>query len=82
MNRLAFVVMFAACSFKHGAAVTTDGGAGDGGSLPHTAMEVVAGAGRLHAGSIQIDVEVGQGVMVRQATAGTTTISGAQVVKP
>ena len=45
-------------------------------------MDVVAGAGRIHAGSIQIDVEVGQGVTVRRATAGAVTISGAQAVKP
>ncbi|HEY1555000.1 MAG TPA: hypothetical protein VGF94_09230 [Kofleriaceae bacterium] len=79
MNRLAFVAVLAACSFQHGAAVTTDGGTA---SVPHKAMDVVAGAARIHAGSIQIDVEVGQAVMVRRATAGTVTISGAQVVKP
>ena len=49
---------------------------------PRKGAETVSGAGRLHAGAIQLDVEIGHGVPVKQSTAGTTVISGAPVVKP
>ena len=45
-------------------------------------MEVVAGAGRVTAGTKTIDIEVGHAVPVRSSSAGTITITGAQVVKP
>jgi hypothetical protein len=45
-------------------------------------MEVVAGAGRVTAGTKTIDIEVGHAVPVRGSSVGTITITGAQVVKP
>lgn len=45
-------------------------------------MEIVAGAGRVTAGTKTIDIEVGQAVPVHSSSAGTITITGAQVVKP
>jgi hypothetical protein len=45
-------------------------------------MEVVAGAGRVTHGTMTIDVEVGHAVLVRKSTAGTITLTGAQVVNP
>jgi hypothetical protein len=45
-------------------------------------MEVVAGAGRATRGTLTIDVEVGHAVLVHKSTAGTITLSGAQVVMP
>ena len=82
------LVVCAACGFSPGQALGPDGKPID--APPDTAvtpsaaqrMEVVAGAGRLTAGSMTIDVEVGQAVPTKLATAGTITISGAQVVSP
>jgi hypothetical protein len=45
-------------------------------------MEVVAGAGRVTHGTMTIDVEVGHPIAVRKSTAGTITLTGAQVVMP
>ena len=44
--------------------------------------EVVAGAGRVKAGVVTIDVEVGRSVPITQVKAGAVTISGAPVVRP
>ena len=78
------LALCAACSFTHGQSVSGgDGGTGSGdGSVARKQMEVVSGAGRVHAGAKTIDVEIGHGVLVRQSTAGNKTISGSPVVKP
>jgi len=76
-----------ACSFRTNPIAPADArDAGTGSDATVSAgreqMEVVAGAGRVTTGSITIDVEVGHAVLVRKSTAGTITISGAQVVMP
>ncbi len=83
MRVFAFALACAACSFTHGAGNPDTGGAGsDAGVLPRKQMEVVAGAARVTAGTITIDVEVGHAVPVKTSTAGTITISSAAVVVP
>ena len=79
---LAILVVCAACGFTHGSASQQpDTGSGSG-SLPRKGAEVVSGAGRVKAGTITIDVEVGRAINFDKTTAGTITISGAPVVKP
>ena len=83
---LALTVMTAGCGFS---ARNSPGDAHDAGMGSDAAiatgrqqMEIVAGAGRVTAGTKTIDVEVGHAVSVRNSSAGTITITGAQVVKP
>ena len=81
------LLLCGACSFRTNPIAPADArDAGTGSDAAVSAareqMEVVAGAGRVTTGSITIDVEVGHAVLVRKSTAGTITISGAQVVKP
>ena len=76
-----------ACSFHtnySGPADARDAGPGsDAQTLTgRQQMEVVAGAGRVTTGTMTIDVEVGHPVLVRTSTAGTITLTGAQVVIP
>ncbi len=79
----AILLVCAACGFTHGnASQQPDTGSGSGSALPHKGAEVVSGAGRVTAGTITIDVEVGRAVNINKTTAGTITISGAPVVKP
>ena len=80
MRVLAFAFC-AACSFTHGAS-NPDTTAGDAGVLPRKQMEVVAGAGRVTAGTVTIDLELGHAVPIKKSTAGTITISSAAVVLP
>lgn len=76
-----FLALASACGFKHGDAPQPDTGSGSG-SAARQQMEVVAGAGRVKAGTITLDVQVGRAVNINQTTAGTITISGQPVVKP
>ena len=87
--RLGIVLLLCgACSFRTNPVAPADArDAGGGGSdaavgAARQQMEVVAGAGRVTAGSITIDVEVGHAVLPRRSTAGTITLTGAQVVSP
>jgi len=85
------LLVVAACGFRPSDRPPGDGG-GDamvdaappppGDAASRAQAEVVAGAGRLHAGSITIDVEVGRAVPVSHATAGSITIDGQPVIKP
>jgi hypothetical protein len=81
------IVLLSACSFSPGEkppddapidSKVTDGSV----AVARDQREVIAGAGRVKAGSITIDVEVGHGIAVKKSTAGTKTIEGAPVVKP
>ncbi len=86
--RLGIVLLLCgACSFRTNPIAPADardaGGGSDATSITsRQQMEVVAGAGRVTAGSITIDVEVGHAVLPRKSTAGTITITGGQVVSP
>ncbi len=87
MRLVIVLLLCGACSFRTnpGAPVDArDGGPGsDAQTLTgHQQMEVVAGAGRVTHGTMTIDVEVGHAVLVRRSTAGTITLTGAQVVMP
>ena len=89
MRAIVALLACCACSFTQGkAAETTDGVGSDSGSGSGSAVaaqpgkEIVAGAGRVTAGTITIDVEIGHGILPRKSTAGTYTISGVPVVKP
>lgn len=82
------LLMVAACSF-HPNELPVDGAQRDAGSdssvppsMAHRQAETVAGAGRLRAGTITIDVEIGRAVAVKHATAGSITIDGQPVIKP
>jgi hypothetical protein len=77
----ALLVICCACGFTHGT-TQPDTGSGSGSAVAHQQMEVVAGAGRLRAGTITMDVEIGRAVPIAKTTAGTITINGAPVVKP
>jgi len=81
------LLLFGACSFRTNPGAPQDARDAGGGSdaavsTSRQQMEVVAGAGRVTAGSITIDVEVGHAVLVRKSTAGTITLTGGQVVSP
>jgi hypothetical protein len=81
------LLLWSACTFRTNPGAPADARDAGGGSDAPTAtgrqqMDVVAGAGRVTAGSITIDVEVGHAVLVRKSTAGTITITGGQVVTP
>ncbi len=81
------LLLCGACSFRTnpGApADARDAGAGSDATVAtgRQQMEVVAGAGRVTTGTITIDVEVGHAVLPRKSTAGTITLTGAQVVSP
>jgi hypothetical protein len=86
--RLGIVLLLCgACSFRTNPIAPADArDAGPGSdATPVSArqqMDVVAGAGRVTAGSITIDVEIGHAVLVRKSMAGTITITGGQVVTP
>jgi hypothetical protein len=81
MRVLAIAFACAACNFTHGAS-NPDTAGSDAGVLPRKQMEVVAGAGRVTAGTITIDLELGHAVPIKKSTAGTITISSAAVVVP
>jgi hypothetical protein len=83
------LALWAGCSFSARGAPsdghdTRDSGGGSDAALAtgRQQMEVLAGAGRVTAGTKTIDIEVGHAVLVRKSSAGTITISGAQVVQP
>jgi hypothetical protein len=80
------LVICASCSFsaRNSPTDARDGGMGSDAAIAtgRQQMEIVAGAGRVTAGTKTIDVEVGHAVLVRGSSAGTITITGAQVVKP
>jgi hypothetical protein len=84
MRRILAIALFcSSCSFTHGAQPPDTSGSGsDAGVAGRKQMEVVAGAGRVTAGTITIDLEVGHAVPIKKSTAGTITISGAAVVIP
>jgi hypothetical protein len=77
--RTIVLALCAACSFTPGRAAQPDSSSG---SAARKQLDVVAGGGRVHAGTKTLDVEIGHGVLVRQSIAGTKTISGAPAVKP
>jgi hypothetical protein len=83
---LALTAMVAGCSFsaRNSPSDARDAAIGSDATLAtgHQQMEIVAGAGRVTAGTKTIDIEVGHAVLVRSSSAGTITITGAQVVKP
>lgn len=81
------LVWLCACGFKHGTETGRDAAvdaAADAYELPtaRKQMEVVSGAGRMHAGSITIDVELGHAVPVVDSVAGSKHIQGSPVIKP
>ncbi|MBV8756163.1 MAG: hypothetical protein JO257_02740 [Deltaproteobacteria bacterium] len=81
------LVLWTGCSFSARGAPTDARDSGGGGSDAAIAtgrqqMEIVAGAGRVTAGTKTIDIEVGHAVLVRKSSVGTITITGAQVVQP
>jgi len=85
--RLVIVLVCGACSFHTNSSAPTDARDAGPGNDAQTLtgrqqMEVVAGAGRVTTGTMTIDVEVGHPVLVRKSTAGTITLTGAQVVMP
>jgi hypothetical protein len=87
MRLVIALLMCGACSFRTnpGAPVDArDAGPGSDAQMltGRQQMEVVAGAGRVTHGTMTIDVEVGHAVLVRKSTAGTITLTGAQVVMP
>ena len=88
---IVLALLVAACGFRP-AAQSADGGV-DGavdGPPPDTMvlsgrqqMELVGGAGRLQAGTLTIDVELGRPTSnLRTVTAGTITIEAAPVIAP
>ena len=83
---LAVLAMTASCGFsaRNSPSDAHDGGMGSDATIAtgRQQMEVVAGAGRVTAGTKTIDIEVGHAVPVRGSSVGTITITGAQVVKP
>jgi hypothetical protein len=81
-TRVLALVLAAGCGFTRGRAATSDGSGGGDGGISRDHIEIVAGAGRIHAGAKTIDVQVGHGVLVRSSMAGNKTISGAPVVRP
>jgi hypothetical protein len=87
MRLVNVLVLCGACSFRTNPGAPVDAhDAGPGSDAqPLTGRqqrEVVAGAGRVTHGTMTIDVEVGHAVLVRKSTAGTITLTGAQVVNP
>jgi hypothetical protein len=87
MRLVIVVLLCGACSFRTNPGGPVDARDGGPGSDAQTLtgrqqMEVVAGAGRVTHGTMTIDVEVGHAVLVRKSTAGTITLTGAQVVNP
>jgi hypothetical protein len=85
----AIVVLLAcgACTFTAGNRAPdgtgSDSGSGSGSAVAaQPGKEIVAGAGRVTAGTITIDVQIGHGILPRKSTAGTFTISGTPVVRP
>jgi hypothetical protein len=57
-------------------------GSGSGMQLARSGIDLVSGGGRLHAGAIQIDVELGTAVPSSRVSAGSIAIEGAQAVVP
>lgn len=88
MRMVIALALWAGCSFSaRGAPTDARDSGGGGGSDAAIAtgrqqMEIVAGAGRVTAGTKTIDIEVGHAVLVRKSSVGTITITGAQVVQP
>jgi len=80
------IALLGACRFHHGGLpVDARGDAPPDAhviSASRRPMELVAGAGRLRAGAITIDVEVGQPVPLARSIAGAIAIEGIPVVKP
>ena len=87
MRMVIALALWAGCSFSARGAPTDARDSGGGGSDAAIAtgrqqMEILAGAGRVTAGTKTIDIEVGHAVLVRKSSVGTITITGAQVVQP
>ena len=87
MRAIIALLLCGACSFTEGRAhEQPDSSGSDGGSGSATAVqpgkEIVAGGGRVKAGTITMDVQIGHGILPRASTAGTTTISANAVVRP
>lgn len=90
------VVALGACTFKAGGVATDgaapdtrhdgspDSGSGSGSAAPtaRQGFDVVSGGGRLQAGAITIDVEVGTAVPISRISAGSISIEGAPTVVP
>jgi hypothetical protein len=87
MRVLVALVVCASCSFTDGRAKEAPDGAGSGSGsgsalAPNPGKSIVAGGGRVSAGTITMDVQIGYGILPRKSTAGTFTINAAPVVKP
>ena len=88
MRMVVALALWAGCSFSaRNSPSDARGDGGGGGSDAAVAtgrqqMAVVAGAGRVTAGTKTIDIEVGHAVLARKSSVGTITISGGQVVQP
>lgn len=88
MRMVVALALWASCSFSARGApndarvIDTGGGSDAAIATGRQQMEVVAGAGRVTAGTKTIDIEVGHAVLVRKSSVGTITITGAQVVQP
>ena len=82
------LVLWAGCSFSAknapGDSAKDTGGGGSDAAIAtgRQQMEIVAGAGRVTAGTKTIDIEIGEAVPVRTSGVGTITLTGAQVVQP
>ena len=87
MRAIVALLACGACTFTAGSrppdGTGSDSGSGSGSAVAaQPGKEIVAGAGRVKAGTITIDVEIGHGILPRTSTAGTYTISGNPVVRP
>jgi hypothetical protein len=87
MRMVVALALWASCGFSARGApsdAARDSGGGSDAAIAtgRQQMEVVAGAGRVTAGTKTIDIEVGHAVLVRKSSVGTITITGAQVVQP
>jgi hypothetical protein len=85
MRALIALLVCSACSFTDGRAKDQPDSSGSGSGSAFAAnpgKEIVAGGGRVTAGTITMDVQVGHGILPRKSTAGTITINASPVVKP
>jgi hypothetical protein len=86
--RYAVVLALAACNFHEGSAPSQQpdgsGSGSDSGSqaVPGRRVDLVAGAGRTSAGSIHMQVEIGQAVPLQASSAGSAVLKGAPAVRP
>ena len=85
MRAIIALLLCSACNFTEGRAHEQPDSSGSG-SGSATAVqpgkEIVAGGGRVTAGTITMDVQIGHGILPRKSTAGTLSVSANAVVRP